>query len=241
MPSGCATARLGSVLCHICGTGSSYPDGGCQVLQVHRAAASGDLGDLQLTAGRRLAVGEDIMIGCAPINAQNAATPTIHALLRAGVRHFDTAPLYGDSERCLGDAMASADPALTSGVQLHTKCGLDAEATNFTAPVIRERFARSLARFHLDESGGGRPYTCHTLRVHHPALTPGTPGLSDSLEDVLHPTQGAVAAMVRLRTEGAVKHVSMGMNTTLQHNGVAPTVDLLRAALPGTFDSALLA
>ena len=158
-----AEARLRTVLRH------ARP---CPVSSRAAAAAGlGGGGELRLEAGRSLTVGEDIMVGCAPINAQSLATPTVHALLQAGVRHFDTAPLYGDSERSLGDAMASADPALSAGVQLYTKCGLDAEAADFTAPSIRRRFARSLARFHLDESGGGRPYTCHTLRVHHPTLT----------------------------------------------------------------------
>ena len=228
-----AEARLRTVLRH------ARP---CPVSSRAAAAGLGGGGELRLEAGRSLTVGEDIMVGCAPINAQSLAPPTVHALLQAGVRHFDTAPLYGDSERSLGDAMASADPALSAGVQLYTKCGLDAEAADFTAPSIRRRFARSLARFHLDESGGGRPYTCHTLRVHHPALTASSGETEgDSLAAVLHPTEGAVAAMVGLRAEGAVEHVSMGMNTTLQHDGVGPTVGLLRAAAEGTFDSALLA
>lgn len=233
---GRADARLRTVLCHVW----SNPPRGCSVAPVMHQAAADGLDDLQLQVGRRLTVSSDVMVGCAPINAQNAATPTVHALLRAGVRHFDTAPLYGDSEQSLGDAMASADPALTHGVQLYTKCGLDAEAADFAAPSIRKRFARSLARFHLDESGGGKPYTCHTLRVHHPALTTGG-ALNDSLAEILHPTRGAVAAMAMLRADGAVKHVSMGMNTTLEHDGVGPSIDLLRKATQGTFDSALLA
>ena len=206
---------------------------------------SAGVGDLRLSAGRTLVVGEDIMIGCAPIDAKSAATPTVHALLRAGVKHFDTAPLYGGSEQCLGDALASADPTLLEGVQVHTKCGLEGAGgeADFTAPSIRQRFARSLARFHLDESGGGQPYTCHTLRVHHPALAGPAAGSNtgDRLAEVLHPTEGAVAAMVGLREEGAVREVSMGMNTTVDHNGVEPTIALLQQAPAGAFDSVLFA
>ena len=141
--------------------------------------------------------------------------------------------------------MASADPALLEGVQVHTKCGLEGPEgeADFTAPSIRQRFARSLARFHLDESGGGQPYTCHTLRVHHPALAGPAAGsdTGDRLEEVLHPTEGAVAAMVGLREEGLVREVSMGMNTTVDHNGVEPTIALLQQAPAGSFDSVLFA
>ena len=235
MASSGAEARLRAVLWHTQPRFDPRPT----------PSPSAGVGDLRLTAGRTLVVGEDIMIGCAPIDAKSAATPTVHALLRAGVKHFDTAPLYGGSEQCLGDALATADPALLEGVQVHTKCGLEGAGgeADFTAPSIRQRFARSLARFHLDESGGGQPYTCHTLRVHHPALAGPEAGsdTGDRLEEVLHPTEGAVAAMVGLREEGLVREVSMGMNTTVDHNGVEPTIALLQQAPAGTFDSVLFA
>ena len=37
-----------------------------------------------------------------------SATPAIHAALRAGLRIFDTAPLYGDCEDRLGEALGSS-------------------------------------------------------------------------------------------------------------------------------------
>ena len=206
-------------------------------------SASGNAA-LQLAGGRRIAVGDDIMIGCAPLDSQGQATPTVHALLAAGVKHFDSAPLYGTSEERLGDALASAPAELSRGVSVHTKCGLDtgeSGGTDFSAGSVRQQFARSLARFHLRPDGTGQPYRLRTLRVHHPALVGDDIPPGGALAEIIHPTGGAVAVMLGLRDEGAIQHVSMGMNTTDQHNGVGPTVSLLAAVPPGTFDSALLA
>lgn len=52
----------------------------------------------------------DLMFGGAPISGvpEAEATATVHACLRAGIRHYDTAPLYGDSEDKLGAALRSA-------------------------------------------------------------------------------------------------------------------------------------
>jgi D-threo-aldose 1-dehydrogenase len=204
---------------------------------------SNSLAPLQLNAGRTLLPGTDdaIMVGCAPLGAQGKATPTVHALLAAGIKHFDTAPLYGASEQLLGDALASAPPDQLRGVQVHTKCGLDCDAgggTDFTAASIRARVGRSLARLHLNSDGSGQPYRLSTLRVHHPPLVGADIPPGAALEEVVHPTGGAVAAMVQLRREGTIQHVSIGMNTTEEHNGVVPTISLLAAQ---RFDSALLA
>ena len=74
-------------------------------------------------------------------------------------------------------------------------------------------------------------------------IRPGTPDwlVPKKVAEILNPTRGAVAAMAKLRADGAVTHVSMGMNTTLEHDGVGPSIALLRKATQGTFDSALLA
>ena len=37
--------------------------------------------------------------------SQDVASATVHAVLRAGIRDFDTAPLYTDSEDKLGHAL----------------------------------------------------------------------------------------------------------------------------------------
>jgi hypothetical protein len=103
----------------------------------------------------------------------------------------------------LGNALAAAPAALLEGVRVHTKFGLAAPTiglVDFTAAETRASFARSLWRFHLDEGGGGRPYRCATLRIHHPPLV-SSPG---SLAEVTAP-DGAIAALVELRAAGKIE------------------------------------
>ena len=52
----------------------------------------------------------DLMFGGAPIGGvpSEQAEATVHACLRAGIRHYDSAPLYSESEDKLGAALLSA-------------------------------------------------------------------------------------------------------------------------------------
>ena len=52
----------------------------------------------------------DLMFGGAPIGGVpfEQAEATVHACLRAGIRHYDSAPLYSESEDKLGAALLSA-------------------------------------------------------------------------------------------------------------------------------------
>eukprot|EP01052_Picozoa_sp_SAG31_P045940 SAG31_NODE_8592_length_1424_cov_0.971321_1_plen_287_part_00 len=208
------------------------------------------LAELELSVRGPLAPA-DIMFGGAPINGldQPTVSATVRALLEAGVRDFDTAPLYGFSEERLGEALAIAPPALTDGVRVHTKIGLvepPLTGADFTAAEVDASFARSLGRLRLDASDGSghepesaqpRPrYRCATLRIHHPHLV-RSPG---SLAEVTAP-DGPVAAIAKIKAAGRIENVSMGMNTTEEHHGVAPTVAMIRRLPAGTFDSALLA
>ena len=70
----------------------------------------------------------DIIFGCGPIVTDRSGPieltqvdAAVHAALEAGVVHFDTAPLYGDSEDRLGHALA-ASPLGSSAVVM-TKAG----------------------------------------------------------------------------------------------------------------------
>ena len=98
------------------------------------AAGAGASGALLLRPRGAVAPG-DIIFGCSPIGPRisaapagsggdavangpgdtrkalaetESATPAIHAALRAGLRIFDTAPLYGDCEDRLGEALGSS-------------------------------------------------------------------------------------------------------------------------------------
>lgn len=95
----------------------------------------------------------DIVFGCSPIGPRSSAptansngrgdtrraladhesaTPAIHAALEAGVRMFDTAPLYGDCEDRLGEALASSP--LGSEAAVITKCVVSVLARS--APIV---------------------------------------------------------------------------------------------------------
>ena len=70
-------------------------------------------GDAPLALACRRLTPADIMFGGAPINgvSEAEAIATVHACLKAGIRHFDSAPLYGTSEDKLGAALRSANVA----------------------------------------------------------------------------------------------------------------------------------
>ena len=82
-----------------------------------------------------------------------------------------------------------------------------------------------------------------TLRIHDADATggPGAGQASSSLDQALLP-EGMLAGLRALRTDGEIAHVSLGMNVGFHGPGQAATItDFIRAAPPGTFDSALLA
>jgi aryl-alcohol dehydrogenase-like predicted oxidoreductase len=70
-------------------------------------------------AARQISVA-DIMFGGAPISTvpDAEATATVHACLAAGIRHYDSAPMYGDSEDKLGRALLAAARSPDSGLTL---------------------------------------------------------------------------------------------------------------------------
>ena len=100
---------------------------------------------LRLTARQITAV--DIMFGGAPISGvpDAEATATVHACLRAGIRHYDSAPLYGTSEDKLGAALRSATPeSVGAAVSFSGSTGLEVGGEPVfiytkTGRLVRER------------------------------------------------------------------------------------------------------
>ena len=228
---------------------------------------------------------QDIIFGCSPIGprymnmkggvskdtraalaATDSAAPAIHAALSAGIRYFDTAPLYGDCEDRLGEALALS--ALGSQAVVITKCGklirrLCGNRHVASAPprpflpfsipiderVLLNDFTARGAQLSLNESRerlGGRKV--HTLRMHD------VDGDEGAFEAATGPS-GMLEGMRQLREAGEIVEVSFGMNANNEHRTITPgsgglsltpwdpsmIVNLLRAAPAGTFDSALLA
>ena len=153
-------------------------------------------------------------LGCAPIgNLYDAVTDgdaqaTVDAAWRAGMRYFDTAPLYGHglSERRLGVALSRRprdDIVVATKVGRVLVPGPTAETIFADAPPVHpvfdfsydgvlRSFEESLGRLALDR--------VDVLLVHDP---------DDHVDEAL---EGAFPALRRLRDEKVVSAIGAGMN-----------------------------
>ena len=201
---------------------------------------------------------------------QEHANAVIAAALAAGVRHFDTAPLYGMgcSEEVFGAALVAARAHGVDGAaeaQVYTKVGRlirDAEgqrmrpgwdqpgATPLEDRTITNDYSAAGVDASLEESLERLGVEAvHTLRVHDPNDNSDKPGKGrdgDEGDDEVAIAAGPGGACERLgelREAGTLDAVSLGMNSNKHdHQGVPEEiVRLIRTAAPGTFDSALLA
>jgi hypothetical protein len=215
----------------------------------------------------------DIIFGCGPIVTDRSGPieltqvdAAVHAALEAGVVHFDTAPLYGDSEDRLGHALAASplgssavvmtkagkvirrlcplrhvaslgpEPWTPFAIPLEERCLLP----DYTAAGARKSYTESCQRMGLS--------SLHTLRIHD----------ADSIEGAFAAAtapDGLIAGLMQLKAEGAIQHVSLGMNANIDHKVVTPgtgglettawqpddILRVIRASPEGCFDSALLA
>jgi D-threo-aldose 1-dehydrogenase len=178
-------------------------------------------------------------LGCAPIGnlyramADDDARTTVDAAWECGVRYFDTAPHYGLglSERRLGAALR-AHPRDSFAVSTKVgrilepneapsgsdlRQGFDVPDTltrrfDFSADGVRRSLAESLARLDLDR--------VDVLYVHDP-------------DDFLDTAIGqAIPALVRMRDEGVVGAIGVGMNSVapLQRFVTEADIDLVMVA-----------
>lgn len=193
---------------------------------------------------------------------KDVAVDAVHAALMAGVRIFDTAPLYsrGLSEERMGAALASLPAGvildqitvctkagrLVRGLDGTTAVPLGYDAGN--SPGVDERrcindysfagAAQSLAES-MERLGVPR---AHVLRIHDPNDNEASAAGVDEVEQAIA-EDGLVAGMVALRTAGVIDEVSIGMNINSEAHQGNPeqVVRLVEASGPGTFDNALLA
>jgi D-threo-aldose 1-dehydrogenase len=153
-------------------------------------------------------------LGCAPLgNLFTEVTETdwrgtVDAAWDAGVRFFDTAPLYGHglSEQRLGAALADRprdEYVLSTKVGRVLEPGVDSDTIFVSVPPVRPVFdyseagvlrslEASLARLGVDR--------VDVLHVHDP---------DDHMDEAL---TGAFPALRRLRDEGVVQAIGSGMN-----------------------------
>jgi len=191
---------------------------------------------------------------------QQNANELVRAAVEAGIKEFDTAPWYGAgaSEERLGKAIIAE--GLEREILVHTKIGrLFTEqdgsvagpkfnpetlpsrvvSNDYSANGVRKSLQESLARMGVSEFYG--------LRIHDPNDNNinrfGDPNFKDEVAEVLDKESGALSELIKMRENGNIKHLSLGMNCNKeQHQGVPDEIiRLLRKTDLGTFDSALLA
>ena len=154
---------------------------------------------------------DDAGLGCAPIGNLFAPVPdadavaTVEAALSAGVRFFDTAPLYGDgeSERKLGLALRGVP---RDEVVIATKVGrqlLDADGAPVAGGASGASSVADLSRDGVWRSLEGSLARIGTDRV-------DVLHLHDPL-DVEAGMAGAMTALVELREQGVVRAISVGL------------------------------
>ncbi len=130
--------------------------------------------------------------GPASPEADEAGARTLEAAYRLGVRHVDTSPAYGESERRLGIALRrNVFPDLT----VSTKVGTHPDRRfSYLADDIRWSLENSLATL-------GRSYVDVALIHDPPSLEPAL--VSGDGFEVLH----------RLRDEGLCRNVGLGVHS----------------------------
>ena len=154
---------------------------------------------------------DDAGLGCAPIGNLFAPVPdadavaTVEAALSAGVRFFDTAPLYGDgeSERKLGLALRGVP---RDEVVIATKVGrqlLDADGAPVAGGASGASSVADLSRDGVWRSLEGSLARIGTDRV-------DVLHLHDPL-DVEAGLAGAMTALIELREQGVVRAISVGL------------------------------
>ena len=191
------------------------------------------------TLGARGPAVTGIGLGCAPIGnmftavSDDDAGATVDAAWRAGIRYFDTAPLYGHglSERRLGRALATrprGDYVLSTKVgRLLQPPGGPPPPTIFTGVdelVPHFDFSRDGVLRSLDDSlsrlGTDR---IDVVLVHDP----------DDHEDVAR--RETFPALLRLRDDGVIAAVGCGMNQVAMLERFVADIDLDCVLLAGRY------
>lgn len=188
---------------------------------------------------------------------QDNADATVAAAVAAGISEFDTAPWYGAgcAEERLGKAVGklkqgTANIISKTGRMVYEPDGVTPCIGSFEGPgskynerIIKNDYtaegaaaslSQSLARMGLENIYG--------LRIHDPNDNSNYDGSVDEVSIALK-DDGMLAGLRKLRADGRIQHVGLGMNCNREAHQGAPdeVVRLIRGAEKGTFDSALLA
>mmetsp|Transcript_31128 Transcript_31128/g.43144 ORF Transcript_31128/g.43144 Transcript_31128/m.43144 type:complete len:384 (-) Transcript_31128:370-1521(-) len=202
---------------------------------------------------------EDVIIGCSSLAGmykaigEQKAVDTIKTALDAGFVDFDTAPHYGLglSEERMGKGIQMFSNG--RNIKIWTKVGrlmkdksdvknsdvieegnipgtsscIFVEADMNQRPVL-DYTAKGVRQSYEDSSRRVGSPPIYGLRVHD----------ADEkwrLDQVMHPTSGGISELVKLRQEGKIKDVSLGMNDP------GAILAVLREFPPGTINSVMVA
>lgn len=190
----------------------------------------------------------ELGMGGAPLGAIGArldsdqADEIVHTAHAAGIRYFDTAPLYGHglSEKRVGHGLATLD---RDSFALSTKVGRLLVPTgegerhdgmrdqepfsiqyNYSYDAVRQSFESSLKRLGLDRVD---VLLCHDIDkwTHEDAQ----PGIFEAAKE------GALPALMDLRKEGLVRAVGLGVNEWQVCSDVLDLFDVDCFLLAGRF------
>jgi D-threo-aldose 1-dehydrogenase len=153
-------------------------------------------------------------LGCAPLAglyeavSDDAAAETVGAAWRLGVRLFDTAPLYGSglSERRVGAALRGRP---RNELVLSTKVGRLLEPGGEANPLF-EGVPAATPVFDFSYDGALRSLEASLERLGLDRVDVAL--IHDPDDDYEAAVEGAYAALERLRAEGVVRAIGVGMN-----------------------------
>ncbi len=123
--------------------------------------------------------------------SEDAAIATVHRALDVGITYLDTAPLYGDSERCIG--LALRDHPRAGELFIATKVGLQpGHLPDYSYDGVMRTIETSLERL-------GQPLL-HLAQIHEIH--------DDHWEQVWRP-DGAVAALLQAKEQHLIGHIGV--------------------------------
>ena len=123
--------------------------------------------------------------------SDDAAIATVHRALDVGITYLDTAPLYGDSERCIG--LALRDHPRASELFIATKVGLQpGHLPDYSYSGVMRTIETSLERF-------GQPML-HLAQIHE---------IQDEHWEQVWRPDGAVAALLKAKEQHLIGHIGV--------------------------------
>ena len=123
--------------------------------------------------------------------SEDAAIATVHRALDVGITYLDTAPLYGDSERCIG--LALRDHPRASDLFIATKVGLQpGHLPDYSYSGVMRTIETSLERF-------GQPML-HLAQIHE---------IQDEHWEQVWRPDGAVAALLQAKEQHLIGHIGV--------------------------------